>query len=86
MKAFLTLAAALSLGIEMADSKPHELKKKKASATALELGRNFAKISRAPLKRQNSSDAWNERDNKLVAGRSAAKLLIKSAKLRGQNK
>ena len=70
----------------MAQPKPHELKKNKASAKALELGRNFAKISRAPLKRQSSSDSWNERDNKLVAGRTAAKLLLKSAKLKGQGK
>lgn len=44
---------------------------------AVAMGRHFAKISRAPLKRQNSSDAWNERDNKIVASRTAAQMLMK---------
>jgi hypothetical protein len=70
----------------MPQSKPHNLKPKKTSDKALELGRHFARISREPLKKQKSSDAWNERANRLTAGRDAAKLLMKSAKLRGQGK
>lgn len=50
----------------------------KAEATT-KMGRHFGRISRAPLKRQNSSDAWNERQNRLTAGRDAAKLLIRGA-------
>jgi hypothetical protein len=54
-------------------------KKKKVGRgdAAVKLGRHFARIARAPLKRQGTSDAWNERANKLVASRTAAKLLIK---------
>jgi hypothetical protein len=67
-------------------SKPHELKVKKASAKALELAKHFGRISRAPLKRQDSSDAWNERDNKIVAGRVAFDLYIKAGLLKGKGK
>ena len=45
----------------------------------MEMGRHFARISRQPLKKQDSSDAWNERDNRLIAGRDAAKLLMRGA-------
>ena len=44
---------------------------------ATKMGRHFAKISRAPLKKQGGSDAWNERANRVAAGRDAAKLLMK---------
>lgn len=84
--ASMILAAAALLGTEMAYKTPQHLKPKKASDHALELGRKFAKISRAPLKRKGTSDAWNERQNRLTAGRMSADLLLKSAKLRGQGK
>lgn len=44
---------------------------------SIDHGRHFAEIARAPLKRQDSSDAWNERDNKLVASRTAVMMLIR---------
>jgi len=43
------------------------------------MGRHFGRISQAPLKHQDSSDAWNERQNRLAAGRDSAKLLIRGA-------
>jgi hypothetical protein len=49
----------------------------KSGKAKVKMGRHFAKISRAPLKRQKSSDAWNERDNKIVAARTGAKLMVK---------
>jgi hypothetical protein len=49
-----------------------------------EMARHFARISNMPLKRQNSSDAWNERDNKLVAARTAAQIHIKASLERGR--
>ncbi len=49
----------------------------KSGKAKVKMGKHFARISRAPLKKQKSSDAWNERSNRLVAGRDAAKLMIK---------
>ncbi len=43
----------------------------------VKMGRHFAKIANAPLKKQNSSDAWNERQNRLTAGRDSAKMLMR---------
>ena len=82
----MTLVAAALLVIEMPHKKPHHLKPKKMSAKALDMGRHFAKISRAPLKKKGTSDAWNERQNRLTAGRDAAKLLIRGTKLKAQGK
>ena len=84
--ALMTLVVAALLVTEMPHKTPPHLRPTKKSAKALELGRHFAKISRAPLKRKGTSDAWNERQNRLTAGRDAAKLLIKSAKLKAQGK
>lgn len=44
---------------------------------AVRMGRHFGRISREPLKKQHTGDAWNERQNRLVAGRDSAKLLMK---------
>ena len=77
------MAAALLLAIDMSKNPPN-LKPKKKSATALHLGRHFAKVSRAPLKKQGTGDAWNERQNRLTAGRDAAKLLIRGTRMRNK--
>lgn len=47
----------------------------KRGNSKIKMGRHFAKISRAPLKSQDSSDAWNERSRRLASGYDAAKLL-----------
>jgi hypothetical protein len=44
---------------------------------AVKEGRRFAKMAQRPLKKQNSSDAWNERANRVSSSRDAAKLLMK---------
>jgi hypothetical protein len=56
------------------------------SDSMIEMGRHFGEISRAPLKKQNSSDAWNERQNRLTAGRDSAKLLVKGTMAKNKAK
>jgi hypothetical protein len=43
----------------------------------LKLSAHFRRIANAPLKRQDSSDAWNERQNRLAASRDSLRLLIR---------
>jgi len=43
----------------------------------LALSRHFAKIAKAPLKKQGTSDAWNERSNRIAASRDALSLRAK---------
>jgi hypothetical protein len=45
-----------------------------------DMAQHWLRIANAPLKKQDSSDAWNERQNRLAAGRDAAKLLMRSAR------
>ena len=45
----------------------------------LALSLHFGDIGRQPLKHQDSSDAWNERQNRLAASYDAAKLQIRAA-------
>lgn len=48
------------------------------------MAEHWAKIANAPLKKQHTGDAWNERQNKLVASRDAAKMHIKASLERGR--
>ena len=43
---------------------------------SMEMGRRFADISTAPLTKQDTGDAWNERQNRLAAARDAAKIML----------
>lgn len=61
-------------------------KSEKPSDKTRAMARHFGKISRAPLKRQNGSDAWSERDSRVVAGQTAANLYIQSALEKGKEK
>ncbi len=53
---------------------------------ATKMGRHFAKIANSPLKKQKTSDAWNERQNRLTAGRDSAKLLMKGTMEKNKSK
>ena len=72
---------------------PTKAKKKAQKKTAtqkaqakLKLSAHFRRIANAPLKKQDSSDAWNERQNRLVASRDSAKLLVKGTQELNQAK
>lgn len=56
-----------------------------ANAT-LELSAHFRRMANAPLKRQDSSDAWNERQNRLLSSRESLRLLIKGTMALNQAK
>jgi len=51
--------------------------KSKPGEAALKMGAHFMEIANAPLKRQGTSDAWNERQNRLAAGRDGIRLLLR---------
>jgi len=52
----------------------------------LKLSAHFKRIADAPLTKQGTSDAWNERQNRLAASRDSAKLLIKGTIAKNQAK
>ncbi len=54
--------------------------------TAIRLGRRQAEISRRPLVKQDTSDASNERRNRLASGLTAAQMLIKGTQLNNRVK
>ena len=73
--------------------KPHQLGKKVSKVSSkkkyesqMELGRNFSRVARAPLKKQDTSDAWNERQNRLAAARDAVKIKMKATMERNRKK
>jgi hypothetical protein len=49
-------------------------------------GRRYAHMSRAPLKKQGTSDAWNERQNRLVNSRMAVGFLMEGIMLANKTK
>lgn len=51
--------------------------KKKPGEAALKMSAHFQKIANAPLKKKGTSDAWNERQNRLAAQRDATKLKLR---------
>jgi uncharacterized protein len=82
----------------MPQKKPPELTAPKGSRTPLHLqakgipassaklrqsGRKWAAQSRAPLKKQDSSDAWNERQNRLAAARDSVRSHLLASYKRG---
>lgn len=52
-------------------------------------GRRFARMANRPLTKQHTSDAWNERQNRISSSRIAVDLLMKSVmmgnKLKAEN-
>lgn len=58
----------------------------KSATATLKLSAHFRRLSRAPLKKKGTSDAWNERQNRLASSRESAKLLIKGTRELNQAK
>jgi len=54
--------------------------------SGVKMGKRYAEISRMPLEKQDTSDAWNERQNRLAAGRMSADLLTKGTMLKNKAK
>lgn len=68
---------------------PLELRAKQSTSSSKKTraqARKFAEISRKPLKLQDTSDAWNERQRRLSAARDAAKFHIIASYKRGMGK
>lgn len=49
-------------------------------------GRRWARMSREPLKKQHTSDAWNERQNRLASARTAVDMLMMGVMLANMEK
>ena len=52
-------------------------KKAKPGEADLKNSARMRKVANAPLKKKGTSDAWNERQNRLAASKDSAKLLVR---------
>jgi hypothetical protein len=91
-RSLLILAAPLLLDTDMTNGPikrsktPIHLTAKQGTASSKQtrkMARNFASMSRQPLTKQHTSDAWNERQRRLSAARDAAKLHLMASYKRG---